>query len=256
MQVRVLGCSGGIGAGLRTTSLLVNDNVLVDCGTGVADLTLDELRKIRHVFLTHAHLDHVCMLPLLIDTVFDDLQGNPLCVHASVEVLAVLKEHVFNWRLWPDFFALPEQGNAVVVAEPFQTGDHLELDGYAVTALPVEHSVPAQGYLLSRNEGKSLAFSGDTGNGMKFWDALNALPELDYLLVECAYGEEESDLAATARHYYPSALAADFAGLRHHPELHITHLKPACESEIVAEVATRLPEIQVLGLQPGDVFAL
>ena len=46
MHIRVLGCSGAIGKDCRTTSFLLDDNVLVDAGTGVGDLTLDELRRI------------------------------------------------------------------------------------------------------------------------------------------------------------------------------------------------------------------
>ncbi|MBL8235616.1 MAG: hypothetical protein JNL98_44410, partial [Bryobacterales bacterium] len=43
MKVRVLGCSGGIGgANLRTTSMLVDRDILIDAGTGVGDLSLAE----------------------------------------------------------------------------------------------------------------------------------------------------------------------------------------------------------------------
>ena len=70
MRLRVLGCSGGIGPGLRTTSYLLDDTILIDAGTGVGDLTMEEMCGVRHVFLTHSHLDHVAGLPLLIATVF------------------------------------------------------------------------------------------------------------------------------------------------------------------------------------------
>ena len=59
MQIRVLGCSGSIAAGSRTTSFLLDDDVLIDAGTGVGDLTLDEMARIDHIFVTHSHLDHV-----------------------------------------------------------------------------------------------------------------------------------------------------------------------------------------------------
>jgi len=57
MRVRVLGCSGAIAKGCRTTSFLVDGDVLVDAGTGVGDLTLEEMAGIEHVLLTHSHLD-------------------------------------------------------------------------------------------------------------------------------------------------------------------------------------------------------
>src|SRR2546425_1012433 len=60
MKLRILGCSGGIGGRhLRTTSMLLDNDILVDAGTGVADLSLTELSPIDHVVLTHSHLDHL-----------------------------------------------------------------------------------------------------------------------------------------------------------------------------------------------------
>ena len=101
MQVRILGCSGGIGDGLRTTSILIDNDVLIDCGSGVGDLTLDELGKIKHIFLTHGHLDHIAFIPLLLDSVFDDLVSNPITIHLQAETLEMLTEHIFNWKIWP-----------------------------------------------------------------------------------------------------------------------------------------------------------
>ena len=43
MQVRILGCSGTIAKGCRTTSFLLGEHVLVDAGTGVGQLTLEEM---------------------------------------------------------------------------------------------------------------------------------------------------------------------------------------------------------------------
>ena len=40
MKVRVLGCSGAIAKNCRTTSFVLDRDVLIDAGTGVGDLTL------------------------------------------------------------------------------------------------------------------------------------------------------------------------------------------------------------------------
>jgi ribonuclease BN (tRNA processing enzyme) len=72
MRIRILGCSGGNGAGSRTSAMLVDNDVLLDAGTGVGDLAIEELHSIRHVFLTHAHLDHIAGLPMLIDSNFEE----------------------------------------------------------------------------------------------------------------------------------------------------------------------------------------
>ena len=81
MKVRVLGCSGGIGAQARTTSFLIDGDILLDAGTGVEDLSVDELAAIDHVFLTHSHLDHIAALPLLVDSV-GARRRTPVVVHA------------------------------------------------------------------------------------------------------------------------------------------------------------------------------
>jgi len=58
MRIRVLGANGGIGNGARTTALLVDDDVLIDAGTGVADLSLDAMTAIDPVFLAGAARGH------------------------------------------------------------------------------------------------------------------------------------------------------------------------------------------------------
>ena len=69
MIVQVLGCSGAIAAGCRTTAFLLDDDVLVDAGTGVGDLSLDQLTAIEHIVVSHSHLDHVLAIGLLADSV-------------------------------------------------------------------------------------------------------------------------------------------------------------------------------------------
>src|SRR5690606_831156 len=102
MKFRVLGCSGGIGARARTTSFLVDEDILIDAGTGVEDLSIEELARIDHVFLTHSHLDHIAALPLLVDSV-GGMRDKPLVVHALPETIVALRTHIFNWTIWPDF---------------------------------------------------------------------------------------------------------------------------------------------------------
>ena len=66
--------------------MLVDHDILIDAGTGAADLSLAELAAIDHVFITHAHLDHIAALPLMIDSI-SDLRQAPLTVHATEALL-------------------------------------------------------------------------------------------------------------------------------------------------------------------------
>ena len=154
MKLKILGCSGGIGGeSLRTTSLLVDDDVLIDAGTGVGDLSIDELARIDHVFLTHTHLDHIACLPLLIDSVADR-RAKPLIVYGTPAVLDILKKHVFNWLVWPDFAEVPSPENPFLQYQPIDLLEPVTLGGRSFTALPVDHTVPAVGYRLDSGVGQ------------------------------------------------------------------------------------------------------
>ena len=145
MKVRVLGCSEGIdGRHLRTTSMLVDQDILIDAGTGVADLTLAELAMIDHVFITHSHLDHIAALPLMIDSVAD-MRHTPVTVYATTATLQILQNHVFNWAIWPDFSEISIRETPVMRYKAIRVGQKTRFGSRIITPLPAEHSVPAVG---------------------------------------------------------------------------------------------------------------
>ncbi len=255
MRVRVLGCSGGIGMGLRTTSILIDDDILIDCGTGVGDLDLDEMRRLRHIFLTHSHLDHIVALPLLIDTLFDHLRDWPLTIHCEPQTCEVLKEHVFNWKIWPDFFRLPDGERPVLRFLPVCPGDIRVVDGRQVEAVRVNHAVTALAYRISNGD-SAMAFSGDTTTNDGLWEALNRHQRLDLLIVECAYANAERELSVMAKHYCPALLAEDMAKLAHRPKVGISHLKPGAEAAIFEELRASLPDHDLCRLSGREVFEL
>ena len=255
MRLKVLGCSGGIGDGLGTTSLLIDDDILIDCGTGAGNLSLEAMSRLEHVFITHTHLDHIAALPLLIETLFDQLQGRPLTVHAQPESIAILRQHVFNWQIWPDFFELPDREHPVVRFEEMVPGQQVVLGDRTLEMIPVNHAVPAVAYCV-RTDSRVLAFSGDTTTNDTLWEALNGYERLDMLVVECAFANHDRALSDIAKHYCPDTLVADLAKLRHYPQTCITHLKPGDEDRIIAELRAGVPDRDLCRLRSGDVFQL
>ncbi|VAW59326.1 CAMP phosphodiesterases class-II:Metallo-beta-lactamase superfamily [hydrothermal vent metagenome] len=231
MKLRVLGCSGGIGKGLRTSSYLIDEDILLDAGTGVGDLTIDEMRKISDVFITHSHMDHVLSIPLLVDTLFSDLLRRPLRVHARAETIRVLEQHLFNWELWPDFTELPDKRSPVLEFIEMNPGDEVILGERKVEMVDVNHTVPASAFVVEDSQ-RCFVYSGDTCTNESLWNRLNALKSLDFMIVEAAFAEEEIELAKLARHYCPSLLAEDLNKLRHYPVIGICHLKPGAEKQI------------------------
>lgn len=256
MKVRILGCSGGIGGRhLRTTALLVDHDILIDCGTGVTELSIAELAQIDHVFLTHSHMDHIACLPMLIDTV-GDLRSRPLTVHCLPATAEALRSHVFNWTIWPDFTAIPSAAAPCLRFETLSAGQAVGLAGQRrVVALPVNHAVPAVGYQIDAGTG-SLVFSGDTGPCPAFWDAVNAVPNLRVLLIETAFSNRERQLAESSLHLCPSLLVTELGRLRARPEIYVTHLKPGQIELTMAEVESSAGEFAPRMLQNNQIFDL
>jgi len=209
MRIRVLGANGGIGNGARTTALLVDHDILIDAGTGVADLSLDAMAAIDHVFLTHAHLDHVTCIPFLLDSVASR-RTRPLVVHAQDATLAVLRTHLFNNALWPDFTAIPSREKPYLRFELLPPGESVTLDGRTLRSIPVSHSIPAVGYLLD-NGRASLAFSGDTSSTEVFWQALNDCANLRHVIIETSFTDDEETLSRLSGHLCPRLLALEVA---------------------------------------------
>ena len=252
MRVKVLGCSGGIGGDLRTTSFLVDHDTLIDAGTGVGDLSVSEMAQIDHIFVTHSHMDHVTSIPFIVDTV-GWLRDKPVQIHGTPETLEILKAHLFNWKLWPDFTRIPDPQNPVMRYEPLSPGSPVPLNGRRITPLPANHVVPAVGYQLDSGRG-SLVFTGDTTTNDELWPIVNRIQNLKYLVIETALSDGERHLAQASKHLCPSLLAEELAKLKHSPQVYITHLKPRESELIMQQVAVRVKERSPQMLQANHVF--
>lgn len=260
-NLKILGCSGGIGCGvdghrMQTTSLLLNEQILLDAGTGVGDLNLAQMAKIDAIFLTHAHLDHIASLPLMLDSTFGMRQG-PVEVLAPTEVIEAIQKHIFNWIIWPDFSVIPSADAPCVKFIPFNVGDVFEFQGGQIHALPVNHHVAAVAYEIRTPLG-STVFSGDTRASDLFLEALGQLPLLRALIVECAFPNQEKGLAERSGHFCPDSLAKWLAEFPI-PLLYITHLKPQLADQTMQEVEALFENqtaSQVVRLQQGAVIAV
>jgi ribonuclease BN (tRNA processing enzyme) len=254
MRIRVLGCSGGIGGSLRTTALLVDDDILVDAGTGVGDLSLESLARIDHIFVSHSHLDHVTSIPFLVDTVCS-MRANPIAVYGIRETLDILRAHLFNWQVWPDFTQIPDAVNPCMVYREVEVGQVVEIAGRRITALPAEHTVPAVGYLLDSGRA-SLAYSGDTTVNDGLWKAVNEASNLRYLIIETAFPNKEREVAVASKHLCPDMLERELAKLRGRPEVYVTHLKPGEGDLTMQEVSRVAGRWQPRRLENGQEFTL
>lgn len=235
MQLQVLGCAGGIGGPGHTASFLIDHDVLVDAGTGVGTLTRPALQRIERVFLTHSHLDHVALLPMLADTGALE-RADPLIVHALEETVDILRAHVFNWKVWPDFTTIPSESRPTLRFAPIAVGDTVEAGGRRFTALPATHTVPAIGFRLDSGLA-SVFVSGDTTLCPPFWDAVGEARDVEAVIVEMSYSDANAGLARRAGHLCPSMLAPRLAALEQPTRVYLTHVKPSDADQVAREIA-------------------
>ncbi len=235
--------------------MLVDDDVLIDAGTGIGDLELEDLNSIRHVFLTHAHLDHIAGLPMLVDSVFDENFDVPLTVYAREETLRAVQDHLFNGVIWPDFAKLPSPANPMLRYQVCSPGDTVTIGHRDFYAVDVMHTVPTLGYTV-QNSGGAFAVSGDTKTNETLWPVLNACDDLKVLVIEVSFPNEMARLAAEAGHYCPNTLTRDLERLRHEPEIWLTGMKPGEEERIFEQVIAAAPDRNIRMLSRGTVLTI
>ena len=239
---------------------MLDQDILVDPGTGVGALALDDLERIDHILLTHSHLDHVLGVPLLADSVLRRRQARgaaPIEVHALPETLAVLRDHLFNNHLWPDFTRLPTAEYPVLRFVPFNIGDVLELGARRVEVLGARHSVPACGFAVHGPAGGRGAwvFSGDTGPNPPFWERI-AQFKVAHIVIETAFRAPACRLDPASGHHCPSSLAAELATAPPDARIYITHIKPGEIDAVMAGLRLLNQERPLMELLKGDTFEL
>lgn len=256
MHIKVLGCSGGIGGMLRTTGFLIDHDILIDAGTGVGDLSIEQLVAIDHIFITHSHLDHIASVPLLADTVFG-MRESPVYVYATAETWKIIKSHIFNWMVWPDFTVIPDEINPFLVWKEIRIGETVSLGDRRFTPVPANHVVPAIGFHLEGHS-SSMVFTGDTTTCDALWDVVNRINNLEYLVIETAFSNAELELAKISKHLCPSLLIDGLEKLKHNPRPHIyiTHLKPGEGEIIMREIQSDAHEYNAQPLYNGHIFEL
>jgi ribonuclease BN (tRNA processing enzyme) len=236
--------------------MLVDEDILIDAGTGVGDLSMDELIKIDHILITHSHLDHIAFIPLLIDTVMG-FREEPITVHASKDTLATLRNHIFNWKVWPDFSMIPDVTRPFLKYNQIELGETLEFNGRKFTSVPANHVVSAVGYHV---EGKqhSLVFTGDTTICEALWPVVNGISNLKYLIIETAFSNGEMELARLSKHLCPSMLISELGKLKsaNGIQVFITHLKPGEGDTIMQEIADCNLPLPIKALESHQIFDL
>jgi len=253
--IRVLGSSGSEVPGHNPPAFLIDDFLLLDAGTVSLSLDHDAQCKITHIFLTHAHLDHIKAIPFLLDNIVLSDQGCRLTILSGKEVIEDLKTNIFNGRIWPDFTALPNPQHPVIRFQEVFPGKPVEVRGYRVHAATVDHSVPAYGYLIENSANAAVVYTGDTGPTEGLW-RLMSRHRVEALIIEVSFPDQMLELAMTSGHLTPSLLAAEIKKMPVIPKrIYITHLKPFYKDTIKKQLGD-LNHTNIEVLEDGMVLSI
>jgi len=234
MHIQILGCSGSRYPGEHSPAFLIDRQLLLDAGTVCGSLNAEEQAQIESVLITHSHLDHVMGLASLADNLLLSGSGKGISVYGSDEVLGIVKKHLFNGLIWPDFGVIPQSASPVIRWEILEPRQNRNICGYQVTPVPVSHSVPAVGYLIT-SESSRLLFTGDTGPTDSIWQFAR---DLTLLIVEVSFPNSLEELALRTGHLTPELLKRELHKLPNAPrQIAIMHLKSVYREQIITELA-------------------
>jgi cAMP phosphodiesterase len=236
----------------RLTCFLIDDCVAVDAGSIAIALTNDQRAAVRDIIVTHPHMDHIASLPIFIDDLYPSLT-QPVRIHATPEVIALLERDVFNWNVYPRFSDLKNDYGPVMEYVPIPSDGAFTVRHLKAIAVPVNHIVPTVGLILSDSE-TTVAFSSDTAETDEFWRVVNEIGHVDALLIEASFPNEMANLAEVSRHFTPAALGKELKKLSHDGiDILAVHLKPTYRETIVRQLnELNLPNLAVM--EPGKTY--
>jgi ribonuclease BN (tRNA processing enzyme) len=234
------------------TSFLIDDALAIDAGSLGFFRTPQEQARIKHVLLSHSHIDHVASLPIFLDNVC----GGPgsVTLHASEWVLNCLQNDLFNDRVWPDFLRLARTGELCLKTGVLAPFVQVRFDGLTITPVPVDHVVPTFGFLVE-DAAAAVVISSDTGSTDEIWSRANALPNLKAVFLEVTFPNAMARLAARVKHHTPQSFGGEMRKLRRPVPVFAYHIKAAFQEQVVKELhELGLPNLTIAETEGPYVF--
>lgn len=245
MKIRLLGSSVQDPARRQyVSSYLINETVAIDAGCLGFEGTPPEQEAIRHVFLTHSHIDHIASLPIFVENAWTPA-GNCPRIYGSEETLGAVQKHIFNNVVWPDFIELSRNMPPFLHLYPIKDNKPVEADGLKVTAVPVNHVVPTFGYVVSDGE-KAVIFGGDSGPTERLWEVARRTPGLRAVFLEACFPNALTGLAKASLHLTAEMFAGEVAKMPAGVKVIAVHIKVRYREQVIRELeALRLPDLEI-----------
>jgi ribonuclease Z len=213
MQLIFLGTGGFHPNARRHTAglMLPEIGVLFDAGTCAFRIAERLAERRLNLFLTHAHLDHICGLTYLLVPLLNG-QIESCVVWGTPKTLAAVQTHLFSEPVFP---ILPR-------FEFHELTDRVPTPGGVVTHHALHHPGGSVGYRFDGDDGRSFAYITDTITAADYVDFIRGV---DVLIHECYFPDSEQSWCEPTGHSHTSAVArlAAESGVG---RLYLTHVDP------------------------------
>jgi ribonuclease BN (tRNA processing enzyme) len=229
------------------SSYLVNRSVAIDAGSLGFYRTPRQQGRVKHVFLTHSHMDHVASLPIFIENTYRG-DGDCATIYGNEATLDSVRRDLFNDRVWPDMLRISETRPPYLRLQPVEAGRTIVCDGLRITPVPVDHVVPTFGYIVEDDEAAAV-FSGDTGPTEALWERANQCPNVKAAFLEVTFPNAMAWLADLAKHLTPELFAVEARKLKQAERVVAVHLSARVRRQVVRELqALDLPNLELVRL--------
>ncbi len=236
MKIRVLGCSGAEFPGHNPPGFLLDDKILFDAGSLTNVLDEEGQRKVRYIFITHAHLDHIKGIPFLADNLIMKHRKKRVKIISIPAVITTIKKNLLNGSVWPDFTIIPGPGDGLLQFVRLRDATSISVNGYSISPYRVNHSVPAVGYLVEDRRGKRFFYTGDTGPTGATWKKIGDT-QIDCVIIEVSFPDKMEKVALMTGHLTPRLLREEVLKMSRMPaRIFVTHTKPQYYKTIKSEL--------------------
>jgi len=216
-------------------------SIILDAGTGIRRLGLDYLsrpgapREI-HLFLSHAHWDHIQGFPFFVPIYLADFTIN---LYSHLDMRQVL-----NHQMQPPFFPvrLSDVGAKMVFHQ--LNGDPVEAAGARVSFLSLRHPQEVYGFRIDDN-GKSVVYASDTEHDDVSGDAelVEFSRGADSLLYDAQYTPDEYKTGRIGWGHSTYEAAVDIAKRADVKKLVLFHHEPTHNDETLRKIEATAREL-------------